>query len=685
MVTNRGDAARRLEAAQLAAESTAAAAAAAAAALARARGDSEAASQLLAARRRERAAARQQLAASTAASPTDDLTGQQNPLPEFDERAAALRLQQLQLEFEAARKLHDQLHRRAVELGAHLAAALHKAQTYGLLLPGASASQQVAQQQPPAPGSPPGGMPGRLPMPPPPQSAPQQQQQQQPQLRPPSPPPIPPPGALRPPSTTPPPPPPAGPRRRPRSPTPVSPPQPPFRVVAAGSVTPHTHTHSGDGGPVCDKCLQPIDEEAFRSHLEAMWLEVQESEASHATAESAAAGAAASMHAAESAIQAELAAAQAQQRRVAWERERLVNERAAAASAASKAAAERQMQEEHEADSIDRRAVDAATAAVAEAANAAGAAQQAAAAAQQAEARAGGELDLLERRLQALPEAQKSVQQAADMPLQFVNEMAQQHGLPGLVVEVEREWEQLKEAMAAAARSGGGGGGAAHAHASSPAAAAVAAAVEGLPAVAGGDNPKPLTDRLYNSWAPSAQGTSRALSAAAAEAARIPAASLNPVARKREGLEEQAAAQRAQLAQLAAARAELEASSRLLKEADVAFGRSGIPSFVLEGLLGELQAKTSEHLQQLASGMALELRATRELGSGSFSASRRQRAAAAAAVTESGDEGDGVAGAEGAGAGLEAPTKEEILKVVKVRVLMERYNGIGLETPCDQT
>jgi hypothetical protein len=48
-----------------------------------------------------------------------------------------------------------------------------------------------------------------------------------------------------------------------------------------------------------------------------------------------------------------------------------------------------------------------------------------------------------------------------------------------------------------------------------------------------------------------------------------------------------------------------------LKEVDAAFGPQGIPSFVLEGVLGELQAAASTYLSQLASGMSLELTATK--------------------------------------------------------------------------
>jgi hypothetical protein len=41
-----------------------------------------------------------------------------------------------------------------------------------------------------------------------------------------------------------------------------------------------------------------------------------------------------------------------------------------------------------------------------------------------------------------------------------------------------------------------------------------------------------------------------------------------------------------------------------------AFGRTGIPSFLLEGVLGELEAASSRHLAHLAAGMTLELKPT---------------------------------------------------------------------------
>ena len=47
----------------------------------------------------------------------------------------------------------------------------------------------------------------------------------------------------------------------------------------------------------------------------------------------------------------------------------------------------------------------------------------------------------------------------------------------------------------------------------------------------------------------------------------------------------------------------------VLSELDTAFNRGGIPSFVLEGVLRDLQQRASAFLQDLAPGMSLELKA----------------------------------------------------------------------------
>ncbi|KAK9863227.1 hypothetical protein WJX84_009464 [Apatococcus fuscideae] len=59
-----------------------------------------------------------------------------------------------------------------------------------------------------------------------------------------------------------------------------------------------------------------------------------------------------------------------------------------------------------------------------------------------------------------------------------------------------------------------------------------------------------------------------------------------------------------------------------LAELDAAFSRTGIQSFAIEGVLGELQVVTSRYLEQLSTGMVLKLSATRP-SSGQSSAVER--------------------------------------------------------------
>lgn len=67
----------------------------------------------------------------------------------------------------------------------------------------------------------------------------------------------------------------------------------------------------------------------------------------------------------------------------------------------------------------------------------------------------------------------------------------------------------------------------------------------------------------------------------------------------------------------------------LWSKVESAFGRTGIPSFLLEGVLGELQAASSRHLAHLAAGMTLELSATSSRKSASAGARAKEGRAAA--------------------------------------------------------
>jgi hypothetical protein len=131
----------------------------------------------------------------------------------------------------------------------------------------------------------------------------------------------------------------------------------------------------------------------------------------------------------------------------------------------------------------------------------------------------------------------------------------------------------------------------------------------------------------------------------------------------------------------------------LWRRVDAAFGRTGIPSFVLESVLGELQAACSRHLSKLAVGMSLELSATSErktakklpaAGSTSRGAKRNaagskqgQSATSADSVDEAAgdlsdsdwDSGSSPAANLAAAAAVSgaAVLKEEIAKVIRVR------------------
>jgi hypothetical protein len=121
----------------------------------------------------------------------------------------------------------------------------------------------------------------------------------------------------------------------------------------------------------------------------------------------------------------------------------------------------------------------------------------------------------------------------------------------------------------------------------------------------------------------------------------------------------------------------------LWRRVDAAFGRTGIPSFILESVLGELQAACSRHLSKLAVGMSLELSATSErktvkkaAGKGARKGSKKGKTAAGSSFGESeelsesdNDESSSAVAelAAAAAAAGSASLKEEISKVIRVR------------------
>jgi hypothetical protein len=121
----------------------------------------------------------------------------------------------------------------------------------------------------------------------------------------------------------------------------------------------------------------------------------------------------------------------------------------------------------------------------------------------------------------------------------------------------------------------------------------------------------------------------------------------------------------------------------LWRRVDATFGRTGIPSFILESVLGELQAACSCHLSKLAVGMSLELSATSERktakkattgsrgGKKDAAGSSKHGKAAENASSADSTEEDGLSdvdsGSAAAAAGSGAALKEEIAKVIRVR------------------
>ncbi|KAJ9530143.1 hypothetical protein QJQ45_023427 [Haematococcus lacustris] len=88
------------------------------------------------------------------------------------------------------------------------------------------------------------------------------------------------------------------------------------------------------------------------------------------------------------------------------------------------------------------------------------------------------------------------------------------------------------------------------------------------------------------------------------------ATGVSPYAAKLDVLQQQCQQREREAAGLAAQKEQLMQQLADLEEADRALGRGGLQSYVLEGLLGELQDLCGAYLAQLCDGMVLELSAT---------------------------------------------------------------------------
>eukprot|EP00898_Chlorokybus_atmophyticus_P004725 jgi/Chlat1/5253/Chrsp33S00387 len=85
----------------------------------------------------------------------------------------------------------------------------------------------------------------------------------------------------------------------------------------------------------------------------------------------------------------------------------------------------------------------------------------------------------------------------------------------------------------------------------------------------------------------------------------------NPFAAKAAALREQHASQEDQLIRMKAQYSTLKQQAEELKEVDVAYGHTGIQSYVVEGALAELQSRAGQYLELLSGGtLSLELQAT---------------------------------------------------------------------------
>lgn len=113
----------------------------------------------------------------------------------------------------------------------------------------------------------------------------------------------------------------------------------------------------------------------------------------------------------------------------------------------------------------------------------------------------------------------------------------------------------------------------------------------------------------------------------------------------------------------------------LWSKVEAAFGRTGIPSFLLEGVLGELQAATSRHLAHLAAGMTLELSATSSRKA-STQGSRGKKGAAAAAAAAAALVEDAAASS---GSGVSSSNSSRHLASVAAGSMLRSSSSIGEE------
>ncbi|KAF8071319.1 hypothetical protein HT031_001402 [Scenedesmus sp. PABB004] len=391
------------------------------------------------------------------------------------------------------------------------------------------------------------------------------------------------------------------------------------RVAVAGAAAAAAggrHAGGACGSPVCEQCLQPIDLQLYQRNLDGMAGEEAELQQQLAASREDEAR----LAAAHAAAQQDRGAAQQQH---------------AAAAQEVRAARERLMQQQAEQ--------------------------------QQRRAQAVEEMRRLEQRQRLEQQERQQRVWQEERRLQW-----ELHELQQLTSQLQAADAQVASGLAAASERLQLPGGAAPARSCSFEGAAAAAddpaALEQAPQ---------LCKRAGELSAALGQLADGVLSSRASRESL--AGAVNPHASGVQALERGLAEQRRRVEETREQQEELTKQLSLWRRVDVAFGRTGVPSFILEDVLGELQAACSRHLGALAAGMALELSATsaKRTAPAAGKAPRAAKAAKAPAAPwdalapAGAAAGLAVGGAAAAGAPPAPPpaheVKEEISKIVRVR------------------
>ncbi|KAK9830414.1 hypothetical protein WJX72_011641 [[Myrmecia] bisecta] len=301
--------------------------------------------------------------------------------------------------------------------------------------------------------------------------------------------------------------------------------------------------------PVCDRCLQPIDEAMFQANITRLQAEVGREEQRAASAQQAIAASQALLHEAEASLQQEWDAIAERQ----WEAHQAELRRLAAEEAALGKSHERMAAQQ---------------------------AQQAAAMAREREA-------LARERQQAWLRRQAEEALARERAAKQATVSQAQHAVAG----VQRTAARLAELLESLGFT----------------------SADAQHAVGGAALEDSVVPELIQRTLEAAESANTGAGEHAVLRQQAEQLSLqpNPHAAEKSRLDRQVVEERARLQKAEAVSAGLAEEVGWLVELDNAFGRSGIQSFALEGVLGELQVRTAGYLEQLSSGYTLSLSATR--------------------------------------------------------------------------